>query len=34
MTSIKEAQFPSNPSSGEPRKKYGELRDVAHFTHY
>ena len=31
MTSIKEAQFPSNPSSGELRKKYGELRDAAQF---
>ena len=31
MTSIKESQFPSNPSSGELRKKYGELRDAAQF---
>ena len=31
MTSIREGQFPSNPSSGELRKKYGELRDAAQF---
>lgn len=31
MTSIKEAQFPSNPSPGELRKRYGELRQAAQF---
>ncbi|ABB34313.1 hypothetical protein [Synechococcus sp. CC9605] len=31
MTSIKEAQFPATPSSGELRKKYGELREAAQF---
>ena len=31
MTSIKEARFPSNPSPGELRKRYGELRQAAQF---
>ena len=31
MTSIREGQFPSNPSSGELRKRYGELRQAAQF---
>ena len=31
MTSIREGQFPSNPSSGELRKKYSELREAAQF---
>ena len=31
MTSIREGQFPSNPSSGELRKGYGELRQAAQF---
>ena len=31
MTSIKEGQFPSNPSPGELRKRYGELRQAAQF---